>query len=68
MSNFPPLEVVGRGRETQFQVDENLNYSTRLIHAPCFSVSLAVSCCYRNHFDRKGEDKDLGYLIYHLKG
>ena len=23
MSNFPPLEVVGRGSETQFQVAEN---------------------------------------------
>ena len=24
MSNFHPLEVVGRGSETQLQVDENL--------------------------------------------
>ena len=26
MSNFQPLEVVGRGSETQLQVGENLNY------------------------------------------
>ena len=26
MSNFHPLEVVGRGSETQLQVDENLNF------------------------------------------
>ena len=26
MSNFHPLEVVGRGSETQLQVAENLNY------------------------------------------
>ena len=26
MSNFQPLEVVGRGRETQLQVGKNLNY------------------------------------------
>ena len=26
MSDFHPLEVVGRGSETQLQVDENLNY------------------------------------------
>ena len=25
MSNFQPLEVVGRGSETQLQVGENLN-------------------------------------------
>ena len=29
MSNFHPLEVVGRGSETQFQVGENLNKITR---------------------------------------
>ena len=28
MSNFQPLEVVGRGSETQLQVGENLNYIT----------------------------------------
>ena len=28
MSNFHPLEVVGRGRETQLQVGENLNKFT----------------------------------------
>ena len=27
MSNFHPLEVVGRGSETQLQVDEKINYS-----------------------------------------
>ena len=27
MTNFHPLEVVDRGSETQFQVDENLNHS-----------------------------------------
>ena len=26
ISNFHPLEVVGRGSETQLQVGENLNY------------------------------------------
>ena len=26
LNNFNPLEVVGRGSETQFQVDENLKY------------------------------------------
>ena len=26
MSNFHPLEVVGRGSETQLQAGENLNY------------------------------------------
>ena len=26
MSNFHPLEVVGRGSEAQLQVGENLNY------------------------------------------
>ena len=26
MSNFHPLEVVGRGSETQLHVGENLNY------------------------------------------
>ena len=26
MSNFQPLEVVGRGSNTQLQVGENLNY------------------------------------------
>ena len=26
MCNFHPLEVVGRGSETQLQVGENLNY------------------------------------------
>ena len=26
MSNFHPLEVVGRGSETQLLVDENVNY------------------------------------------
>ena len=29
MSNFHSLEVVGRGSETQLQVDENLNYLFR---------------------------------------
>ena len=29
MSNFHPLEVVGRGSETQLQVGENLNRFTR---------------------------------------
>ena len=28
MSDFQPLEVVGRGSETQFQVAENLNKLT----------------------------------------
>ena len=28
MSNFQPLEVVGRGSETQLQVAENLNKLT----------------------------------------
>ena len=28
ISNFHPLEVVGRGSETQLQVDENLNKIT----------------------------------------
>ena len=28
MSNFNPLKVVGRGSETQLQVDENLNKET----------------------------------------
>ena len=28
MSNFYPLEVVGRGSETQIQVGKNLNKST----------------------------------------
>ena len=28
MSNFYPLEVVGRGSETQLHVGENLIYST----------------------------------------
>ena len=27
IGNFPLLEVVGRGSETQLQVGENLNYS-----------------------------------------
>ena len=27
MSNFHPLEVVGRGSDTQLQVDKNLNKS-----------------------------------------
>ena len=26
VSNFQPLEVVGRGSETQLQVAENINY------------------------------------------
>ena len=26
MSNFPPLEVVGRGSETQLEVGENFTY------------------------------------------
>ena len=29
MSNFQPLEVVGRGSETQLQVGENLNNLTQ---------------------------------------
>ena len=29
MSNFQPLEVVGRGSEPQFQVGENLNKFTQ---------------------------------------
>ena len=29
MSNFHPLEVVGRGSETQLQVGENLNKRTQ---------------------------------------
>ena len=29
MSNFRPLEVEGRGSETQLQVSENLNYLIR---------------------------------------
>ena len=29
MSNFQPLEVVGRGSETQLQVAENLNKLTQ---------------------------------------
>ena len=29
MGNFHPLEVVGRGSETQLQVDENLNFTTK---------------------------------------
>ena len=28
VSSFHPLEVVGRGSETQLQMGENLNYST----------------------------------------
>ena len=28
LSNFHPLEFVGRGRETQFQTGENLNKIT----------------------------------------
>ena len=34
MNNFQPLEVVGRGSETQLQVDENLNYLTHQFKAP----------------------------------
>ena len=30
MSNFHPLEVVGRGSETQLQVNENLNKFSRI--------------------------------------
>ena len=30
MGNFYPLEVVGRGSETQLQVGENLNSSIKL--------------------------------------
>ena len=29
MSNCHPLEVVGRGSETQLQVGENVNYITK---------------------------------------
>ena len=29
MSNFHPIEVVGRGSETQLQLGENLNSSSR---------------------------------------
>ena len=29
--NFYPLEVVGRGSETQLQVGENLNYLTYMV-------------------------------------
>ena len=29
MGNFHPLEVVGRGSETQLQVGKNLNYPTQ---------------------------------------
>ena len=29
MSNFQPLEIVGRGSETQLQVGENLNKLTQ---------------------------------------
>ena len=29
MSNFHPLEVVGRGSETQLQEGENLNQTTK---------------------------------------
>ena len=32
MSNFHPLEVVGRGSETQLQVGENLNYLIQLFN------------------------------------
>ena len=30
MSNFRPLEVVGRGSETQLQVDENLDENEKI--------------------------------------
>ena len=30
MSNFHPLEVVGRGSETQLKVGENLNKLTKI--------------------------------------
>ena len=32
MSNFHPLEVVGRGSGTQLQVGENLNYLIQLFN------------------------------------
>ena len=31
MSNFQPLEVVGRGSETQLQVGEHLHFTTGLL-------------------------------------
>ena len=43
MSNFQPLEVVGRGSETQFQVVENLNILTYRINNVNNSLTLKIA-------------------------
>ena len=40
MSNFHPLEVVGRGSKTQVQVDENLNYLIQRFWAKRFLIQM----------------------------
>ena len=45
MSNLYPLEVVGRGSETQLQVWENLDYITqRCICVLCVTCHLCKLC------------------------
>ena len=42
MHNLPPLEVVGRGSETQLQVGENLNNLKGLTQAKINDFSLGM--------------------------
>ena len=42
MRNFQPLEVVGRGSETQLQVAENLNKLTQQYKILCEPIAIYV--------------------------
>ena len=46
MSNFQPLEVVGRGSETQLQVSENLNKLTQQDKGSYCEIFIPISALF----------------------
>ena len=51
MSNFQPLEVVGRGSEKQIQVGENLNIFTQQEKGSVVAICVCDVYLSLSHFD-----------------
>ena len=77
MSNFHPLEVVGRGSETQLQASENLNsiiLKVNSVYGICvakylmFSLSLFYITLWISNQINSVKLNDLDLLCFHRAG
>ena len=68
MSNFQPLEVVGRGSETQLQVAENLNrfHSWTRVNPLAVSMSKLTETASPNSFTMAGSGSTAYVMVMTL--